>query len=252
MGSIGSGISYVLTEFKNAEVIVTQVANRISESEITGNLEEAIETRISNDEIPSQIFNSENPLQSFIRIEHDNITKTGMSLIGFCILLLCNLSMTIAVIICYYINIPRGKLYNIFFYLSIIFNILTIIITCVKIVEYKKLVITHQVSDEICKILLLCLVNIILTLVTLVYSIINVWNTWAKRGKNEMFLIVVVTIVGCLEFFLITLFEQHYKVLPDEEPGELRLTLSQRIDKGGELGTEIRNTISGRISHVSV
>jgi hypothetical protein len=179
------------------------------------------------------------------------MTQTGMSFIGFYILLLCNLSMTIAVIICYYRNIPLGKLYNIFFYLSIIFNILTIIITCVKIVEYKNLVITHQVSYEICKIFLLCLVNIILTLVTLIYSIINIWNTWAKTGKHKMFLIYGVILVGVLELFLISLFDELYNVLPDEEPGELRERLSQRIDKGGGLGTEIRNTIS-RVSHISV
>uniref|UniRef100_A0A6C0DI71 Uncharacterized protein n=1 Tax=viral metagenome TaxID=1070528 RepID=A0A6C0DI71_9ZZZZ len=207
--------------FIQAEVIMTQiipeVANRISESEITGNLEEAIETRISD---------SENPLQILNRIEDDDITQTGMSFIGLYILSLCNLGIIMTVIICYYKKISRGKLYTIFFYLSIIFNILTIIITCVKIVEFKKLELTHQVSYEFCTIFLFYLFNIILTLITLVYSIIKIWNKWVEKGKNELFLILGFILVGVLEVFLIGLFDERYKVLPDEEPGQLRESIS--------------------------
>jgi hypothetical protein len=194
---------------------------------------------------------SENSLPFYYSIKDHNITQTGMSFIGFEIFSLCNLGMTMTVIICYYKNSLQGQLYTILFYLSIIFNILNIIITCVKIVEYKNLVITHQVSYEICAIFLLCLVNIILTLVTLVYSIINIRNKWVEKGKNELFLICGAILVGLLEVFLIRLFNKKYEVLSDEQPNRLREIISGRFDEGYIVG-RLRDTISSISSHVSV
>ena len=141
----------------------------------------------------------------------------GMSLKKFYIFSLINLSMTMVVIICYYENVERKYIFIAFFILSIISNILTItIMTCLKIVEYRKLEITDQVSHENCQIFILLLVNISLTLVTLFYSIINIWNTWAKKGNHKMFLIVGVIVVVVLELVLIGLFDESYWISPDQ------------------------------------
>ena len=80
MGSMEPGIADVLEDvFTEAQFIVTQVTNRISESGITGELKEAIEIRISN---------VENPLPIYYRIEDHDITQMGMSFIGFYIIII--------------------------------------------------------------------------------------------------------------------------------------------------------------------
>ena len=79
MGSMEPGIADVLEDvFTEAQFIVTQVTNRISESGITGELKEAIEIRISNVENPLPIN----------RIEDRYITQMGMSFIGFYIIII--------------------------------------------------------------------------------------------------------------------------------------------------------------------
>lgn len=211
--------------FNKADATLTQVAIRISENGNMVKLEEAVEIRISNDENPLP-FNRRLPIN---RIEDHDITPMGMPFKKFYIFSLINLIMTIVVIICSYEKVEHKRIYTAFFILSIIFNILTIIITCLKIVEYKKLEIIHQVhSYEISGIFILFLVNIFLTLVTLVYSIINLRNGLL----NQMFLIYGAVVVGVVELFLVSCFDQFHKVevSPDEETDGLRESNPQRID----------------------